>query len=155
MSSTIDDLLDTNVFIHAHASDRFTEECRHFLALLEQGQIRAYLEPLILHELSYALPHYLRQMTRTQVADYLLMILSWRGVQGQRSLMIDAVARWRATPGLSFADAYLAALASRRQCPVFTKNVREIEGQGVVVPQPLPSEPVSLRRRARRRRNGR
>ena len=61
-------LVDTNVFIHAHASDRFSAECRAFLRALEQGQVRARLEPIILHELSYALPRYVKQMTRQEVA---------------------------------------------------------------------------------------
>jgi predicted nucleic acid-binding protein len=138
-----DGLLDTNVFIHAHASDRFTEECRRFLLAVEQGKVRAHLEPLIFHELSYALPHYIKQMTRDQVAEYLLMVLSWKGIQGDKDLMVDAVERWHSTSRLAFADAYLAALATRRQCTVYTKNVRELEGQGVTVPQPLPSGSIS------------
>jgi predicted nucleic acid-binding protein len=137
-----DGLLDTNVFIHAHASDRFTEECRSFLAAVERGKVRAYLDPLILHELSYALPHYIKQMTRPQVGEYLLMVLSWSGVQGDKEVMIDTVERWRGTAGHSFADAYLAARATQRRCPVYTRNVRELEGQVVAVPQPLPSGPT-------------
>ena len=43
------------------------------------------------------------------------------------------------TPGLSFADAYLAALAARPPVPVFTKNLREIRGQGIDAPEPLPN----------------
>lgn len=131
-------LLDTNVFIHAHASDRHTEECRRFLGALEAGRVKARLEPLILHELSYALPHYIKQMKRADVAGYLLMVLSWDGVQGEKDRMVDAVERWRDTPGLSFTDAYLVALAEQRQCPVCTKNVRELREQGADVPGPLP-----------------
>ncbi len=134
-----DALLDTNVFIHAHAHDAFTEECRAFLSALEQGRLRADLEPLILHELSYALPRYLKQMTRQNVAAYLLMVLSWAGVQGEKDTLVDAVERWWQTPGLSFADAYLAAVATRRGCAIYTKNVRELAGQGVEIPSPLPS----------------
>ncbi len=48
-------LLDTNVFILAHAGDRHGEECRRFLGALEEGRVKARLEPLILHELAYAL----------------------------------------------------------------------------------------------------
>lgn len=133
-----DGLVDTNLFIHAHAHDPFTDECRAFLAALESGRIRAYLEPIILHELSYALPHYIKQMTRSQVADYLLMVLAWDGIVGDKGAMVDAVERWRGTSGLAFADAYLAALATQRQCPVYSKNVRELQGQGVIVPPTLP-----------------
>ena len=54
-------LLDTNLFIHAHAQDSPSEECRQFLRRLEARGIRAQIEPIILHELSYALPHYIKQ----------------------------------------------------------------------------------------------
>ena len=132
-------LLDTNVFIHAHAQDDASDECRRFLVALEAGHIDAYLDPVILHELSYALPHYIKQMTRSDVADYLLMILGWEGVHGEKGVMVDSVERWRSTARLSFADAYLASLASVRGEPVFTKNIRDLEGQGVKVPNPLPN----------------
>ena len=132
-------LLDTNVFIHAHAHDALSEECRGFLAALETGDVAAYLEPITLHELSYALPHYVKQMTRVQVANYLLMVLAWEAVQGQKGIMVDAVERWRVTAGLSFADAYLAAVAATQGRPIYSKNVRELAGQGVQVPNPLPA----------------
>jgi predicted nucleic acid-binding protein len=131
-------LVDTNVFIHAHTTDAVSEECRSFLRALEAGTVRARIEPLILHELSYALPHYVKQMTRQQVGEYLLMVLSWDGITGDKLLMADVVERWRSTPRLSFADAYLAALAAERGCEVYTKNVRELRSQGASVPEPLP-----------------
>lgn len=136
--STTDGLLDTNVFIHAHTTDELSVECQRFLAAIERGDIEAYLEPLVLHELSYALPRYMRQMTRAQVAQYLGMVLSWPGVRGDKDVMLDAVERYDDTPRLAFVDAYLAALATRRQCPVYSKNVQELTSQGVNVPDPLP-----------------
>ncbi|MFN0070697.1 MAG: PIN domain-containing protein [Chloroflexota bacterium] len=132
-------LLDTNVFIHAHTRDSLSEECRQFLLALEAGRVSAVIEPLILHELSYALPRYVKQMSHQDVAGYLLMVLSWDGILGDRAVLTDAVERWRDTPGLSFADAYLAALALMRRCPVYSKNVHELRGQGVQVPTPLLS----------------
>jgi hypothetical protein len=98
---------------------------------------------MILHELSYALPRYVKQMQRRDVAAYLLMILTWIGVLGEKDTMAEAIERWSQTPGLAFVDAYLAALAIRRGCPVYTKNVRDLQGQGVDVPQPLPSGRMS------------
>jgi len=130
-------LLDTNVFIHAHTSDAHAADCRAFLAALERGERTARVEPLVLHELSYALPHYLKQMSRDDVGQYLLMVLSWPGVVGDVSLMVDTVQRWRRTPGLSFADAYLCAVALRDAVPVYSKNLRELRGQGVEAPSPL------------------
>jgi hypothetical protein len=85
------------------------------------------------------LPRYVKQMNRQQVAAYLAMVLSWDGVQGDKGIMADAVQRWHDTPNLSFADAYLAALATERKCPVYSKNVRDLRGQGVAVPDRLPT----------------
>jgi predicted nucleic acid-binding protein len=131
-------LLDTNIFIHAHTTDALSGQCRGFLAALEEGRVQARLEPLILHELSYALRHHLRQMTRDDLAQYLVTVLSWPGVVGDKDLLVGTVQRWQQAPGLSFADAYLAELAVRRGVPVHTKNVRELAGQRVEVPDPLP-----------------
>ncbi len=143
-STIVDDetagLLDTNIFIHAHSTDPHGEECRRFLLALEAGQVRARLEPLIVHELSYALPRYIKQMTRQQVAEYVLMVLSWPGIEGEKALMSETVRRWSGTPGLSFADAYLAALAADRQCRVlqcrvFTKNRARSEVRALMPPR--------------------
>jgi predicted nucleic acid-binding protein len=131
-------VLDTNVFVHAQTTDDHSAECRGFLGALERGDVEARLEPLVLHELSYVLPRYVKQMSRVGVAAYLLTVLSWPGVQGDKSLMADAVERWRDTPRLAFVDAYLAAIANRDGCPIYTKNVAELAGQGVSVPQRLP-----------------
>jgi predicted nucleic acid-binding protein len=130
-------LLDTNVFIHAHTSDAHAEDCRAFLSALERGERKARIEPVILHELSYALPHYIKQMSKEDVGQYLIMVLSWPGVVGDISLQIDAVERWRATPGLSFADAYLSALALSEDVPVYSKNLKELRAQGVDIPSSL------------------
>ncbi len=131
--------LDTNVFIHAYANDSSTEECRRFLLGVEAGRQRAVLEPVVLHELSYALPRYLKQLTREEVADYLLMVVGWAGIQCGKDLLVDALQRWRATRRLGFADAYRAALASANRSFVFTKNVADFRAQGVAVPDPLPA----------------
>ena len=133
-----DGLLDTNVFIHAHTTDPFGGECRRFLGALEEGRIMARLEPMIVHELSYALRHYLKQMTRDDLGQYLMTVLSWPGVVGDKDLLVGTVHRWQETDGLSFADAYLAECAVERGVPVYSKNVRELAGQGVDVPDPLP-----------------
>lgn len=132
-------LLDTNVFIHAQANDVWSQECRKFLQAVEHGSVRVELLPVVLHELTYALPRYLRQLSRADVATYLLSVLHWPGIRGDNELMVDAVKRWARTPGLAFVDAYLAALAAHRRCPIFTKNVRELSGQGVDVPAVLPA----------------
>lgn len=134
-----DGYLDTNVFIHAYARDPFTEECRRFLLAVERGRLRAVLDPVVIHELSYALPRYLKQLTREDVAEYLLMVVGWDGIQCGKDVLVDALQRWRATPGLGFTDAYLATLAAGSGSPAYTKNVAEFRAQGVDVPEPLPA----------------
>jgi predicted nucleic acid-binding protein len=131
-------LIDTNIFIHAQANDAHTEECLRFLTAVEQGAIHARLDPLVAHELTYALPHYRKGMTRPEVGTFLLTILSWDGIVGDKGRLVNAVLRWRSSPRLAFVDAYLAATAYAEECPVFTKNVRDLTGQGIVVPDPLP-----------------
>lgn len=133
-------LIDTNVFIHAQTRDAHSEECLQFLEAVKDGRIEVRLEPIVLHELSYALPHYRKGMTRAEVADYLLAILAWEGIGGSKDVLVAAVQRWRDTARLAFVDAYLAALAALDGCPVYTKNVAELERQGVAVPDPLPGE---------------
>lgn len=131
-------LLDTNVFVHAQTRDAHSAECRKFLGAIEAGTVHATLEPMVLHELSYALPHYVKQMSRKDVAVYLISVLSWKGVVAERDLLVDVVQRWSRTPRLAFVDAYLAALAMRRNLPIYSKNVRELRTQAVAVPNPLP-----------------
>lgn len=138
MSDPAVSLLDTNVFIHAPTNDRWSEECAWFLDALRRGAAQAWLEPVVLHELTYVLPGYPKQLTRVDVANYLATLLTWPGVQGDKILLSDALSRWAGTPGLAFVDAYLASLAARRGCAIYTKNVRELAGQGVPVPETLP-----------------
>lgn len=135
--------IDTNVFVHAQTTDSLSEECRQFLTGLERGQLSAYLEPVVLHELSYALRRYREQFTKSQVADYTLTILSWPGIHAEKPLLIDAIDRWASTPDLGFVDAYLAGLATQHSSPVYTKNVRHFADQGVTVPDLLPDGSVA------------
>ena len=137
--SAAEGLLDTNVFIHAYANDAHTAECRAFLVAVERGAVLARLEPFVVHELSYALPRYLKQMSRTDVARYLLMVLSWKGIRGETDTLVVAVERWLATPDHAFVDAYLSAVAKRDGRPIYSKNVVELRAPDVEVPIRLPT----------------
>jgi len=53
--------------------------------------VEARLEPLVLHELSYVLPRYVKQMTHRQVAQYLLVVIEWDGVHNVRELAAQGV----------------------------------------------------------------
>jgi predicted nucleic acid-binding protein len=133
-----DGLVDTNVFIHAQTHDPFAEECLRFLEAIASGSMHAELDPMVLHELSYALPHYRKGMSRDEVAEYLLAILAWPGLIGPKGLLAHAVERWRGIAGLAFVDAYLAARAAGEQRAVYTKNISDLRGEGIEVPDPLP-----------------
>lgn len=132
-------LVDTNVFIHAQTHDALADECLNFLDAVEEGRVQVRLDPLVLHELSYALPHYRRGMSRAEVAEYFLAILAWDGVIADKAVLIESVERWRDSNHLAFVDAYLAATAFRGNVPVYSKNVGELRAQGVDVPDPLPN----------------
>jgi predicted nucleic acid-binding protein len=132
-----DGLLDTNILVHALTRDKQSEECRHLLRAVRTGQVPAVLDPLVVHEATYSLQRVVR-LSRTDAADYLLDILSWPGIVADRAVLIDALGRWRASTALGFVDAFLAARATRDGVPVYTKNVRELTGQGATVPDPLP-----------------
>lgn len=109
-----------------------------FLEALESGRVQAQVEPVVVHELSCALPRYRKGMARKDVGEYLLAVLAWEGIVGDKGLLINAVRRWQQTPGIAFVDAYLAAVAAENQGPVYTKNVTELNSQGAEVPDPLP-----------------
>jgi predicted nucleic acid-binding protein len=134
-----DGLLDTNIVIHARSTDENSVECREFLRELHRGQIQVQLDPLVVHELTYALPRYVKQLGRRDVATYLISIIEWPGVIANKALLVEALTRWGNTPGLGFVDAYLAARARVEDRPVYTKNVRELVGCGATVPDPLLS----------------
>ena len=69
-------LVDTNVFIHAQTHDPFADECLRFLEAVSSGRLRAQIDPMVFHELSYALPHYRQGMSREEIAEYLLAMLA-------------------------------------------------------------------------------
>ncbi|MGI8644201.1 MAG: hypothetical protein ACR2LS_08835 [Thermomicrobiales bacterium] len=107
------------------------------------GQIRARLGPLIVHELAYVLPRVIKQMDRSAVADFLVAVLGWDGIDADRPLLIAAINRWRNGSGLSFVDAFLCAAADIAQRPVYAKYIRHFANQGVEVPDLLPGTETS------------
>jgi predicted nucleic acid-binding protein len=135
-------LLDTNILIHSITRDEHSTECSRFLDLVSSGEVRARLEPVVVHELTYALPRYTKQLTRQDVATMVVNLIELPGIEADTELLKESVLRWAATPGLGFVDAYLAAIANREDRIIYTKNVRELVVQGAVVPNPLPG-PVS------------
>lgn len=131
-------LIDTNIFLHAQMNDTASEECRRFLARLARGEETAEIDALVVHELTYALPRVVKQMDRQQVAAYVLMVLGWPGIIGDKVRLRDAINSWGKAQRPAFVDAYLAVRAASEGRVIFSKNVRELVRQGATVPDPLP-----------------
>jgi predicted nucleic acid-binding protein len=130
--------IDTNVFVHALKDDPQSEECRSFIRLLQNGHVRARLEPYVVHELSYILPRRLQDWNRRQLGAYLLNLIEWPGIECDRPLLQSVIVRWSTGPQISFVDAILWAEALRDGTPVYTKNNKDFVGGDVEVPNPLP-----------------
>jgi predicted nucleic acid-binding protein len=139
---SLEPLLDTNVFVHAATTYAYSAECRDLLVAIQEGRRFARLELQVLHELTYVIPRYVKQMTRRDAANLFLFVLGWPGIIADKPFLTSVMTRWRDTPTLSFTDAYLNERAFVDGCAVYTKNVREFRAQGTIVPDPLtvPSE---------------
>jgi predicted nucleic acid-binding protein len=131
-------LVDTNVFIHAHANDRHTQECRAFLGALQSGRYSAALEVVVVHELSYAWKHYFKEASRRDIAEYLRSVLSWPGIIADKPLLFGALNRWQHSR-LGFVDCVLAQQATATSKMIYAKNVRDLRSQAADVPDPLPN----------------
>lgn len=131
-----DGLLDTNVLVHFLLRDDRTEECRAFLRLVQSGERRVRLEVYVVHELTFVLSRVIKQMTRSDIVEFILQIISWPGIDCDRDLLAGTIDRWR-LPGISFVDALLATQARMSGDRVFTVNAKDFKDVGVEVPEPL------------------
>jgi len=131
-------LLDTNVIIHSLADDPLSVECWNFMQQVRSGQVSVILDPLVIHELTYALPRYAKQWERTEIAGFIETLLHLPGVSGDTSRMVRAIGFWKENTGVGFVDCYLAVLANDEQLPVYTKNVRHLRRLAAEAPDPLP-----------------
>ncbi len=118
--------LDTNPFVHAlFPQDPHYPRCRVLITELNGGNAEGWLDPLVIHELTYVLlrlPHF---PDRTAVEVYPQDILRAPGVRApQRALLLAALARWAGRGG-GFVDAWLATQALADGQPVCSANVRD------------------------------
>lgn len=137
MSSSNRGVLDTNVVVHSLTNDEHSEECRLFLQQVQLGNRIVILEPMVVHELTYTLPRYVKQMTREDVADFLQSLIELPGVVGDLYRLAAAIDRWSKHPGTGFVDCYLAERSVELGAHVFTKNVGHFRRLGMDVPDPL------------------
>ncbi len=134
-----DGVIDSNVIMHALTHDENSQECSAFMACLRDGKLRARLEPYVVHELTYAIPRLEKGWSKERLAETLLLVIDFPGVQCDRALLKSAIGRWVSKPGVSFVDALLWAQAANTGSSVFTINTRHFEGAGVDAPRPLPA----------------
>ncbi|MCL8207922.1 MAG: type II toxin-antitoxin system VapC family toxin [Actinomycetia bacterium] len=131
----VDGYIDTNVFLHAQAHDEHTAACRTLLRAVGSGQVTAWVDPLVLHELTYVLPRYVQGMTRSDVALYLRTVLSWPGtVLDDKAFWVDVVDLWEVDARLSWTDAVLIRRAQRTGRGIWTRNVRDFARHDMAAP---------------------
>ena len=127
-------IIDTSVVVHAFGNDPDTAAAQAFLDRVEAGHASIIVDPLVVHELTYAFSRVSRQFPRERVAEIALSLVD----VGVRSTSDDALRRgieiWRDTPGLSFVDAYLGSRALEEGMPVYSVNRKDFLRQGVDAP---------------------
>lgn len=123
--------LDATVFIHAlFENDPHMPRCRRILRGLEEAGAEGWLDPVTIHELTYALPRALpRQFgAREDVVRYLLRFLAVDTIKGDdKEGLIRALRLW-GDHGIRFGDARLIVQAERTGTPVCSVNERDFSG---------------------------
>ena len=121
-----DGYIDTSVFLHAQAHDQHTEACQALLRAAAEGRVSVSLDPLVVHELTYVLPRYVKGMPRSDVALYVRSVLSWSGVVLEDlPLWLSVLEAWEADAHLSWTDAVLIQRALLADRPIWTRNHRD------------------------------
>jgi predicted nucleic acid-binding protein len=109
------------------------------LTAIREGTITAILDPLVVHEITYGLPKFAKQMSRSDIVEYLESLLSSRGIVAEKLVLSKALQLWQVNPGIGFVDCFLATKAVESKLSVFTVNVRHLRRLGADVPDPLPA----------------
>jgi predicted nucleic acid-binding protein len=125
--------------VHALAQDKEGADCRAFLQQVQAGERAVLLTAMVVHEFTYAVSRYRKEMSRQDIADYLITLMSLPSVYMDDDAVFDAVRSWASTSNLGFVDAYLAIRAQEGRVPVYTKNVRHFKPFDIEVPDPLVS----------------
>lgn len=123
--------LDANVFVHPlFDNDPHKARCEKILQSLLDGSAEGWVDPVTVHELTYALPRALPQAfaTRRDVADYLIGFLVLDTVLcDDKDALLDALQLW-VEHSARFGDCRLLALARSRGMAICTVNARDFPG---------------------------
>lgn len=129
--------LDTNIFVHAsYRRDPLFARCRAIMESLQSGEAVGWIDPLVIHELTYVLQRQAQFPTKRDAYQFIRDIVVSDGVHVvEQGDAMAALARW-ATQGVSFVDAWLYVTAQRKRMPVCSANRRDFVG----VRNTFPSE---------------
>jgi predicted nucleic acid-binding protein len=121
--------LDTNVFVHSlYPGDPHCDRCRQILRKIRDGIAEAWIDPLVIHELTYVFLRRRLVASREDIYDYLFNQLTWDGLHAvDKPGLLETLARW-SRQNVSFVDAWLAVQAQRRGLPVCSVNERDFSG---------------------------
>lgn len=150
--------LDTSIFTDAVQNHDNSEACRNLLDAVEHGRVEAVLDPVVLCEIAYMLvkpifaPRGAPTRTPRQVAEYLLSVVGWAGVEVmERDVVIAALDTWRQGRCDDLVDAFIHSRAEARGEHVCTIN-RQHFPDSVHPTEALGGQAPPPRRKRRRRR---
>jgi predicted nucleic acid-binding protein len=122
-------VLDTSVFLAVFfPNDPNARRCADIIRALEDGRAVGWIDPLVVHELSYAAQRIRRFSSPAGIQEYVSSIIRLEGVQAEdKESLLEALSRW-AVEGVSFVDAWLAVRAKGHSARVCTINEKDFPG---------------------------
>lgn len=122
--------LDANIFVHVlFRQDPQRARCMEIIGALRDRVGTGWLDPVVLHELTYVVGRLPQFPDRAAVFEYLNSILALDAVHADdKDTLSETLSVWAATDGLGFADARLTVLARRRGMSVCSANGRDFRG---------------------------
>ena len=127
-------LFDTSAFLHSLYDNPWRASAEALLRDIAAGGTHVEIDPLVVHELTYAYVRHRPGATRSEVVVVIDELLSWRGVMEPKDVIRMALARWESDLALSFVDAYLGVRSELENLPVYTVNRKDFLRQGVDAP---------------------
>jgi len=121
--------LDSNLFVHTlFRNDANYARCRAIQQSLQDGDAEGWIDPVVVHELTYVLSRQRQFRTRVAVQEYVRDILLVESIHAEdKDGLLQAITRW-ARQNVGFVDAWLAVLAQRRGLPVCSVNAVDFAG---------------------------
>ncbi len=115
-------LLDTNVILRLLLNDHPTLSGRALdvFRRAERGEQRLVLVPLIVAECCYVLKGPVYRMDRAVIADILIEVLLFEGVECEERGIVVAALQGFGERAIDFADCYLRALSQARSWDIMS-----------------------------------